>query len=215
MENGIPSKNSDPDKVMLMRFRLDSLNRLYKGKTLSEAARIHGKSADRTAIDLIVKDKSRIECLYYLQSEDIVRSVMKQPYVSFGSDGGSYSIEDPKEPLADHPRAFGTFARILGKYVRDENILSLPEAIRKLTALPASNLKLSKRGSLKRGHFADIVIFDPVTIADLATFENPHQYAKGVEHVFVNGVQVLKNGNHTLAKPGRVIYGPGHKKKDI
>jgi N-acyl-D-amino-acid deacylase len=140
---------------------------------------------------------------------------MKQPYVSFGSDGGSYSIEDPKEALADHPRAFGTFARVLGKYVRDENILSLPEAIRKLTALPASNLKLSNRGSLKRGYFADIVIFDPVTIADLATFEDPHQYAKGVEHVFVNGVQVLKNGNHTLAKPGRVIYGPGYKKKPI
>ncbi len=215
MGKGIPSKNSDPDKVVLKHFRLDSLNKLYKGKTLSEAAKIHGKNADETAIDLIVKDKSRIESLYFLQSEDIVRRIMQQPYVSFGSDGGSYSLAAPKEPLADHPRAFGTFARILGKYVREEKILTLQEAIRKLTFLPASNLKIDKRGSLKQGYFADVVIFDPLTINDLATFENPHQYSQGMMHVFVNGVQVLNKGNHTQAKPGRVIHGPGWKKKMI
>lgn len=215
MEKGIPSKNSDPDKVVLMHFRLDSLNKLYKGKTLSEVAKIHGKNADETVIDLIVKDKSRIESLYFLQSEDIVRRIMQQPYVSFGSDGGSYSLTAPKEPLADHPRAFGTFARILGKYVREEKILTLQEAIRKLTSLPASNLKIDKRGNLKQGYFADVVIFDPLTINDLATFENPHQYSQGMMHVFVNGVQVLNKGNHTQAKPGRVIHGPGWKKKMI
>jgi N-acyl-D-amino-acid deacylase len=215
MRNGIPSKNSDPDKVILMHFRLDSLNKLYKGKSLTEAAKIHGKNPDETAIDLIVRDKSRIECLYYLQSEDILRRIMLKPYVSFGSDGGSYSLEEAKEPLADHPRAFGTFARLLGKYVREEKLLSLQEAIRRMTSLPASNLKIEDRGNLKGGYFADVVIFDPRTIQDLATFENPHQYATGVVHVFVNGVQVLKNGSHTGAKPGRIIYGPGWKKQAL
>lgn len=211
MEKGIPSKNSDPDKVVLMHFRLDSLNLLYKGKTLLEAAAIHGKNADETVIDLIVKDKSRIETLYFLQSEDIVRRIMRQPYVSFGSDGGSYSLTAPKERLADHPRAFGTFSRILGKYVREEKVLTLREAIRKLTSLPASELKIAKRGNLKAGYFADVVIFDPLIIADRATFEHPHQYSEGMVHVFVNGVQVLDRGNHTLAMPGRIIYGPGWK----
>ncbi len=213
MGNGIPSRNSDPDKVILVRFRLDSLNKLYKGKTLGEAAIIHGKNADQTVIDLIVKDKSRIETLYNLQSEDIVRTIMEQPYVSFGSDGGSYSLHDSKEPLPDHPRAFGTFARVLGKYVRDDQVLTLQEAIRKLTSLPASNLKIKKRGMLIPGYFADVVVFDRVNIKDLATFEDPHQYSQGMIHVFINGVQVLKQGDHTLAKPGRIIYGQGYREK--
>jgi N-acyl-D-amino-acid deacylase len=213
MEKGIPSKNSDPDKVILMRFRLESLNKLYRGKTLSEAAKIYGKSADETVIDLIMKDRSRIESLYFQQSEDVLRKVMQQPYVSFGSDAGSYSLEGGDTSLADHPRAFGTFARVLGKYVREEKVLTLQEAIRKMTSLPASNLKIYKRGKLESGFFADILVFDPNTIVDCATFEEPHQYAEGMVHVFINGVQVLNNGSHTHAKPGRILRGPGWKKK--
>lgn len=209
MELGIPFKNSDPDKVVLTRFRLEELNRRYKGKTLSEAAQIYGKSPDETAVDLIIRDKSRIECLYFLQSEDIVKRVMQLPYVSFGSDAGAYSLETPGRYLADHPRAFGTFARILGHYVREEKVLTLQEAIRKMTSMPAANLKLEKRGSLQAGYFADLVVFNPNAIADLATYEHPHQYAVGVQHVFVNGEQVLRNGEHTLARPGRVLRGPG------
>ena len=209
MENGIPVKNSDPDKVVLLRFRLDHLNDLYRGKTLSEAARIYGKNPDETAIDLIVKDKSRIESLYFQQSEEIVRRIMQQPYVSFGSDGGSYSLETRHKSFADHPRAFGTFARVLGKYVREEKILTLPDAIRRMTSMPAANLKLTRRGKIATGYFADLAIFDPSIIADMATYENPHQYSVGMVHVFVNGIQVLDNGNHTGAKPGRIIRGPG------
>jgi N-acyl-D-amino-acid deacylase len=213
MEAGIPYKNSDPENVVLMGFRLDSLNKLYKGKRLSEVSKLHGKNADETVIDLVVKDKSRIEALYYLQSEDNVRKILKQPYVSIGSDGGSYTITEAKENLSDHPRAYGTFARILGHYVREEKVITLPEAIRRLTSLPARNLNIKKRGSLKRGNFADLAIFNPDIIQDKATFENPHQYATGMVHVFVNGVQVLASGEHTGAKPGKIIRGPGYKLK--
>jgi N-acyl-D-amino-acid deacylase len=209
MEKGIPSKNSEPEKVVLMRFRLDTLNKLYKGKTLSEAAKIHGKNADETAIDLIIRDKSRVESLYFQQSEDIVRKIMQQPYVSFGSDGGSYSLTAEHKSLADHPRAFGAFARVLGKYVREDSILTLQEAIRRMTSLPAWNLKIEKRGKLQPGYFADAVIFDRDSIGDVATYENPHQYSVGVIHVFINGIQVLDQGNHTHATPGRIIRGPG------
>lgn len=212
MENGIPYKNSDPENVLLMHFRLDSLNTLYKGKKLSEVATLHGKSADETVIDLVVKDKSRIEAIFYLQSEDNVRKILKQPYVSFGSDGGSYNVKVDTINLPDHPRAFGTFARVLGKYVRDEKIITLQEAVHRLTELPAKNLKLHKRGRIKEGHYADLVIFDPDGVKDLATFEKPHQYAVGIVHVFVNGTQVLKSGEHTGSKPGRVIRGPGYRK---
>jgi N-acyl-D-amino-acid deacylase len=211
MENGIPYKNSDPGSVMLMYFRLDSLNKLYRGKLLSEVARLHGKSADATVIDLVVKDKSRIEALYRLQSEENVRKVIQLPYVSFGSDAASYDLRDSAS-LSDHPRAFGTFARVLGKYVREEKLVSLPEAIRRMTGLPANNLRLRKRGLVKKGFYADIVIFDAASIIDRATFENPHQYSEGVLHVFVNGVQVIKDGTHTGKKPGRVIRGPGYRK---
>ncbi len=208
MEKGIPFKNSEPENVVLMRFRLDELNHTYQGKTLRQAAEIHGKSPDETALDLIVKDKSRIEALYFQQSEEVMRRIMTLPFVSFGSDGGSYSL-DAKQTFADHPRAFGTFARILGNYVRDEKVLTLQEAIRKLTSLPATNLKLEKRGRLQQGFFADVVVFDPDSIRDLATFEKPHQYARGVSHVFVNGVHVLADGEHTYATPGRILRGPG------
>jgi len=209
MENGIPTRNSEADKVVLMRFRLDELNQLYRGKTLSEAAAIHGKSPDETAIDLIIRDKSRIESLYFQQSEEVVRKIIQLPYVSFGSDGGSYSLEGKHGHLADHPRAFGTFARVLGKYVRDEKILTLQEAVRKLTSLPAANLKLEKRGKLYPGYYADLALFNPDSIADHATYENPHRYSTGMVHVFVNGIQVLENGDHTRATPGRILRGPG------
>ncbi len=212
MEKGIPYKNSDPTSVVLMGFRLDSLTNLYKGKKLSEVAELHGKSADETTLDLIVKDKSSIECVYYLQSEDNVRLIMKQPYVSFGSDAGSMAVGEQFEKWGAHPRAYGTFARVLGRFVRDEKVITLSEAIRKLTALPAANLKLTRRGSISKGYFADVVVFDPGTVRDRATFENPHQYAEGMIHVFVNGVHVLRDGEHTQAKPGRIIRGPGFRR---
>lgn len=212
MERGIPYKNSDPENVMLMGFRLDSLNDLYRGKRLSEAAKMHGKSADETVIDLVVKDKSRIEALYYLQSEDNIRRILKLPYVSFGSDAGSYRITADTSMLSDHPRAFGTFAKILGRYVRDEELISLEEAVRRLTSLPAGNLKIKNRGLLKPGYHADIAIFDPEKIRDRATFSKPHVYAEGMVHVLVNGVPVLLNGEHTGAKPGKIVRGPGYKK---
>jgi len=213
MRMGIPYKNSDPKDVMMLGFRLDSLNKLYLGKRLDEVARIHGKDADETVIDLVVKDKSTIAVVYYLQSEDNIKKIVQQPYVSFGSDGASMSDLKIFADWGTHPRAYGTFARFLGKYVRDEKLVSLEEGVRRLTSLPASNLKIKKRGTLKAGYYADIAIFDPATIKDNATFENPKKYATGMVHVFVNGKQVLNNGQHTGAKPGRVVYGPGYKKK--
>lgn len=209
MEKGIPFKNSDPENVMLMRFRLDKLNQLYRGKTLLQASQIYGKSPDETAMDLIMMDKSRIEALYFLQSEIVIRKFLPEPYVSFGSDAGSYSLDANHPTLPDHPRAFGTFARVLGKYVREEKLLSLQEAVRKMTSLPAANLKLEKRGKLHSGYYADVVVFDPDSIADVATYEHPHAYSVGMIHVFVNGVQVLKEGVHTHARPGRIVRGPG------
>jgi N-acyl-D-amino-acid deacylase len=213
MRLGIPSKNSDPKDVMLLGFRLDSLNKLYRGKRLDEIARLHGKDADETVLDLIIKDKSRIEAIYFLISENNMKRMFKLPYVSFGSDAGSQEIPPNAADIGAHPRMYGTFARLLGKYVRDEKIMSLEEAVRKLTSLPASNLKIEKRGALKTGFYADIAVFDPATIKDNATFENPHQYASGMQHVFVNGIQVLQNGIHTGAKPGRAIRGPGYSMK--
>jgi N-acyl-D-amino-acid deacylase len=213
MRLGIPTKNSDPKDVMLLGFRLDSLNKLYRGKRLDEIARLHGKDADETVLDLIVKDKSRIEAIYFLISENNMKRMFQLPYVSFGSDAGSQAIPPNAADVGAHPRMYGTFARLLGKYSRDEKIIALEEAVRKLTSLPASNLKIKRRGMLKTGFYADLAIFDPLTIKDNATFENPHQYASGMRHVFVNGVQVLENGEHTGAKPGRAIRGPGYKLK--
>lgn len=211
MSVGIPYKNSDPRNVMLVGFRLDSLSALYRGKFLTEVARMHGKSPDETVIDLILKDRTRIEALYFLQSEANVIRILEKPYVSIGSDAGSFDLRDSLN-LPDHPRAFGTFARVLGRYARDQKIISVEEAIRRMTSLPASNLKLVRRGLVKPGYFADLVVFSPETIIDKATFESPHRYSEGMIHVFVNGIPVLKNGIHTNARPGRVIRGPGYKK---
>lgn len=209
MKHGIPYKNSDPQDVMLLGFRLDSLNELYKGKRLDEAARIHGKSADETVIDLVVKDKSRIEAIYFLISEDNLKRIIQLPYVCVGSDAASLTITDHFDEWSTHPRAYGTFARVIAKYVRDEKLISFEEAIRKMTSLPASTLGLQKRGTLKQGYYADVVVFDPSLIQDNATFEDPHQYTAGMTHVFVNGTQVLNMGEHTGAMPGRIIRGPG------
>lgn len=211
MSHGIPYKNSEPENVVITGFRSDSLNALYKGKRLTEIARLHGKNADETALDLIVRDKSRIECIYYLQSETNLRKIIQLPYVSFGSDAGSIDTTRMFKDWGNHPRAFGTFAKVLGKYVREEKLISLEEAVRRMTSLPAANLKIMKRGRLEKGYYADLAIFDANTISDRATFDRPREYALGMIHVFVNGVQVLSGGLHTGAKPGRVIRGPGWK----
>lgn len=212
MHAGIPYKNSDAKDVMMLGFRKDSLNLLYRGKRLDEVAALHGKNADETVIDLALSDKSPMAALYYQQSEDNIRKIIQQPYVSFGSDGASLSDAKIFEDWGTHPRAYGTFTRVLGKYVREEKIIPLEEAIRRMTSLPASNLQLQKRGTLQVGNFADVVIFNPATIQDHATYESPKQYATGVEHVFVNGVHVVQHGEHNGAKPGRVVRGPGWKK---
>lgn len=212
MRMGIPTKNSDPKDVVMLGFRLDSLNQLYRGKRLDEVAAMHGKDADETLIDLIVKDRSSGSAIYHLQTENNVRKILQLPYVSFGSDGASMSDLPVFAEWGTHPRAYGTFARILGRYVREEKLITLEEAVRRMTSLPAANLDLQKRGLLKTGYFADLAIFDPAGIRDLATYENPKQYAAGMRYVFVNGTLVLNDGQHTGARPGRVIRGRGRKK---
>lgn len=211
MREGIPYKNSDAKDVMLLGFRLDSLNIKYRGKRLDEVARIHGKDADETVIDLVMRDKSTIAAVYYQQTEDNIRKIIQQPYVSFGSDAASMSDHIVFKDWGTHPRAYGTFARVYARYVREEKLLTLEEAVRRMTSLPANNLKIKKRGMLKVGYFADVALFNAGTIQDHATFEGPKQYATGMVHVFVNGVQVLKDGEHTGATPGRVVRGPGWK----
>jgi len=199
-----------PEQVILVGFKQDSLKYLT-GKTLAEVARMRGKSPEETAMDLVVQDDSRVETVYFLMSEDNVKKQIALPWMSFGSDAGSLAPEGVFLKSNPHPRAYGNFARLLGKYVREEKVIPLEEAVRKLTTLPAENLKLRRRGALRPGYFADVVVFDPATITDHATFENPHQLATGMVHVFVNGVQVLRDGEHTGAKPGRVVRGPGWK----
>lgn len=212
LKEGIPTRNSDPKDVMLLGFKKDSLNELYRGKRLNEAATLHDKSADETMLDLIVADKSGVSAIYFLMSEENVKRMLALPFVSICSDAASLADEEPYNVNPTHPRAYGSFARLLGKYVREENIMTMQEAIRRMTSLPASNLKLKKRGNLSVGNYADVVVFNPNTIVDKATFEDAHQYAEGMVHVFVNGVQVLNNGNHTGAMPGRVVRGPGWSK---
>jgi len=199
-----------PDRVLLLGFANDSLKR-YTGKTLAEVAKIYGKSPEETAMDLVITDSTRVGTAYFMMSEDNVKRQIALPYLSFGSDAESPASEGVFLKSNTHPRAYGNFSRLLGKYVRDEKVISLEEAIRKLTSLPASNLKIQKRGSLMPGYYADLAIFDPEKIQDHATFEKPHQYSTGMVHVFVNGTQVLENGEHTGAKPGRVVRGPGWK----
>lgn len=172
---------------------------------------MRGTSPEETAMDLVIEDDSRVDCVFFTMSEESVRQKIQLPYMSFGSDAGSKSTEGVFLLAGTHPRAYGTFARLLGKYVREEQLLTLSEAIRRLTSQPAANLKLSRRGRLAPGNYADIVVFDPVTIADRATFDQPHQYATGVSQVWVNGTQVLRDGEPTGAAAGRVVRGPGYR----
>jgi len=197
-----------PDKVLLVGFKNDKLKPLT-GKTLGEVARMRGTDPENTILDLILEDQSRIGTVYFLMSEDNIKKQIKYPWVSFGSDAESQAPEGVFLKSSTHPRAYGNFARLLGKYVRDEKVITLQDAIRRLSGLPATNLGLDRRGFLKKGYFADVVIFDPKTIADKATFEQPQQYAVGIRDVFVNGVQELKNGDHTGKFSGRALWGPG------
>src|SRR5437660_1723591 len=197
-----------PDRIILVGFKSEKLKPLT-GKSLAEVAKIRGKDPIDTAMDLVAEDESRIGAVYFMMSEENVKKEIAKPWISFGSDEASQAPEGVFLKSNPHPRAYGNFARVLGKYVRDEKAIALPEAIRRLSALPATNLGLDHRGFLKEGMFADVVVFDPATIADHATFEKPQQYATGVQHVFVNGVQVIKDGEHTNAKPGRALWGPG------
>ncbi|WP_293295230.1 D-aminoacylase [Allomuricauda sp.] len=199
----------DPSKILLVGFNADSLKYLT-GKSLKEVAEIRGTSPEETAMDLVVEDGSSVSTIYFLMSEENVKKQIALPWMSFGSDARSMATEGVFLRSSTHPRAYGNVARLLGKYVRDEKVIPLEEAVHKLSKYPASNLKIEKRGSLERGNYADVVLFDPEAIIDKATFEDPHQYAEGVKHVFVNGTQVLKDGEHTGELPGMVVRGPGY-----
>ena len=197
-----------PERILLASFRSEKLKPL-SGKTLGEVARMRNEDPIESIMNLVLEDRSRIGTIYFLMSEDNIKKQIRQPWVSFGSDAASIAPEGNVLKSAAHPRAYGNFARLLGKYVREEKVISLTEAVRRLSGLPATNLGLDHRGFLKPEMFADVVVFDPLTIADRATFENPHQLAVGVKHVFVNGVQVLKDGESTGARPGKALWGPG------
>ncbi|MDQ3198645.1 MAG: D-aminoacylase [Verrucomicrobiota bacterium] len=197
-----------PEKILLVGFKSEKLKPLT-GKSLAAVAKMRGKDPVETIMDLIAEDESRIDSIYFLMSEENVRKELAKPWISFGSDEASQAPEGVFLKSNPHPRAYGNFARVLGKYVREEKVISLGEAVRRLSALPATNLELDHRGFLKEGMFADAVVFDPATVGDRATFEQPHQYAVGMKHVFVNGQHVLKDGEHTGATPGRALWGPG------
>jgi N-acyl-D-amino-acid deacylase len=197
-----------PDKILLVGFKSEKLKSLT-GKSLAAVAKMRGKDPVETIMDLIAEDESRIDTIYFLMSEENVRKEIAKPWISFGSDEASQAPEGVFLKSNPHPRAYGNFARVLGEYARDEKLISLGEAVRRLSALPAANLGLDHRGLLREGMFADVVLFDPAQIADRATYEKPHQYAVGMKDVFVNGQQVLKDGEHTGAKPGRALWGPG------
>ena len=197
-----------PENIILIGFKTEALKPLT-GKTPAEVAALRGTSAEETIMDLVVEDDSNVGAVFFSMSEDNVRRQVALPWVSFGSDGASQAAEGVFLERSTHPRAYGNFARLLGKYVREEGVVPLEEAVRRLTSFPAQNLKLSRRGSLVPGCYADVVVFDPATIQDRATFARPHQYATGMVHVFVNGGHVLKDGEHTGATPGRVLRGPG------
>ena len=203
-----------PDKIVLAGFKTEALKPLT-GKTLAEVAQMRGTSPEEAAMDLVAEDKGRVDAIYFIMSEDNVRRQLKLPWVSFGSDEGSFAPEGVFLLSSPHPRAYGNVARLLGKYVREEKHVPLEAAIHRLSGLPANNLKLDRRGTLRAGSFADIVVFDPTAVQDRATFEQPQQYATGVRDVFVNGVQVLEDGEHTGAKPGQVVRGPGWTKSRV
>lgn len=201
------------EHVLLLGFKQDSLKK-YTGKTLAEVAKLQGKTSEETAMDLIIQDSTRVGVAYFLMNEDNVKKQVALPWVSFGSDEASYTTEGVFLKSNAHPRAYGNFARALGKYCRDEKVMTLQLAINKLAKLPATHLKLSKRGELKKGNYADIVIFDPAKVKDNSTFEKPHQYSEGVTDVFVNGIQVLKDSVPTGNMPGRFVKGPGYSIKN-
>jgi len=196
------------ENVLLVGFKQDSLKYLT-GRTPAEVAEMRGTAPEVTAMDLVWQDQSRVGTVYFIMSEENVRKKVALPWVSFCSDAGAPAAEGVFLRSNPHPRAYGSFARLLGKYVREEGVIPLKEAVRKLSSLPAQNLHLRRRGALQPGFYADVVVFDPATITDNATFAEPHQYATGVAHVFVNGTQVVRDGGHTGAKPGRVVRGPG------
>ena len=196
------------EHVLLLSFKQDSLKK-FTGKSLAEVSKIRHTSVEETAMDLIIQDSTRVGVAYFLMTEENVKKQVALPWVSFGSDEASYTTEGVFLKSNAHPRAYGNFARVIGKYCRDEKVVSLQQAIYKLANLPSKHLKLQKRGELKVGNYADIIIFDPASVKDKATFEKPHQYSEGMIHVFVNGRQVLKDGDHTGAKPGRFVKGPG------
>jgi N-acyl-D-amino-acid deacylase len=198
----------DPDKVLLVGFKKEKLKRLT-GKTLGQVARDRGKPAAEVAADLIVEDGTRIQVVYFSMNPDNVKREIGLPWMSFGSDAASQAPEGVFLKSSTHPRAYGNVARLLGHYVRDENATTLQDAVRRLTSLPATNLSIKQRGWLKPGYYADVVVFDQAAVRDNATFEKPQQLASGVEDVFINGVEVMKNGKHTGAKPGRFVRGPG------
>lgn len=202
-----------PGGILLMNIETEPL-REYIGKTVEEVANVRGTSSEETIIDLVLESENSIGAVYFLMSEAIVREQIKLPWMSFGSDAAAVAPEGKVLEKGAHPRTYGNFARVLGKYVRDENVITLEEAIYKLSAFPAKNLKITDRGRLEEGYYADVVIFNPNTIADHATFKDPHQLSTGMNHVFVNGEHVLNNGEHTGALPGRVVRGPGYRKKD-
>jgi N-acyl-D-amino-acid deacylase len=197
-----------PDRVLLVEFKSEALKPLT-GKSLAEVARLRGERVTDTIMNLMLEDRSRVGTVYFMMSEENIRKQIALPWVSFGSDAASMAPEPPFTRSSAHPRAYGNFARLLGRYVRDEKVIPLEEAVRRLTGLPATNLELDRRGFLRDGMFADVVVFDPARVEDRATFEKPHQYAVGVRHVFVNGTPVLKDGEHTGAKPGRAVWGAG------
>jgi N-acyl-D-amino-acid deacylase len=199
---------ANPKNIILLSFKQDSLKK-YSGKTLADVAALRGTSPEETAMDLVIQDSTRVGAAYYMMSEDNVKKQLKLPWVSFGSDESSYTNEGVFLKWSAHPRGYGTFARAIGKYSRDDKLYPLEEGIRRLTHLPATNLKLKKRGLLQVGNYADVLVFDPVKVQDHATFSDPHKYSTGMVHVFVNGVQVLKYGEHTGAKAGRFVKGPG------
>ena len=198
-----------PENILLVGFRTESLRR-YIGMTLAEVAHIRRTTPEETIVDLVIQDGSRVETVYFIMSEENVQKKVALPWMSFCSDAESLAPEGPFLESMPHPRAYGSFARLLGRYARDKQVISLPDAIRKLTSLPADNFGLRERGRLQEGFFADVVVFDPDRIQDHATYDNPHQYATGVTHVLVNGVPVLWDGDHTGATPGRVVRGPGY-----
>ncbi len=199
-----------PGRTLLVGFRSDELKPLA-GSTLEEVAAARGTSREETAMDLVVEDDSRIGVVYFSMSEENVRRKVALPWVGFCSDAGALAAEGVFLESSTHPRAYGSFARLLGRYVREEQVVPLAEAVRRLTSFPAANLKIRDRGRLEEGYFADVVVFDPERVGDRATFEDPHQYAEGMVHVFVNGEQAVRDGTHTGALPGRVVRGPGYK----